>query len=63
MSNLKVHSLGEVNYLKSLKEQYKLLVQKIKLNSKLTHQEKEQKLKEASQLFNKKKKNTKSNLY
>jgi len=63
MRELKLHSLGKNNHLKSLKEKYNLLRNKIIRNDRLTENEKNNELKSLSESFEKEKKDAKNNLY
>ncbi|WP_424001335.1 hypothetical protein [Maribacter sp. IgM3_T14_3] len=63
MEELKIHSEGQNDHLISIKEKYNKLKNSLKLNVKLTEEEKQIELKKAEEQFNKEKKDSKQNLY
>ena len=63
MKELKIHSEGQNTHLTSIKEKFDKLKTSLKLNVKLTEDEKQIELKKAEEQFNKEKKDSKQNLY
>jgi len=56
MQELKIHSEGQNDHLISIKEKYNKIKNSLKLNLKLTEDEKQIELKKAEEQFNKEKK-------
>jgi hypothetical protein len=63
MQELKIHFEGQNDHLISIQEKYNKLKNSLKLNVKLTEDEKQIELKKAEEQFNKEKKDSKQNLY
>ena len=63
MEELKLHSFGQNDHLKSLKKKYNSLRKRINGNDKLTETEKKAELRALTKPFEKEKKDSKNNLY